>query len=151
MTDPLILTSVTSIDLKPAPIEPSWITEGRPIATNAVLSRSTDGMATTIVWQCTEGKFTWHYDFDETIHILEGSIVLASDSMKPTRYGPGDVVFFKKGAVANWHVEGHVKKLAFCRRTNPALIGLGLRVAAKLKKILMPAPAVAGGSLVDAR
>ncbi|WP_227590544.1 cupin domain-containing protein, partial [Klebsiella aerogenes] len=36
-----------------------------------MLSWSADGSASTIVWQCTEGRFEWHYDFDETILILE--------------------------------------------------------------------------------
>ena len=56
---------------------------------------------------------------DETILILEGSIVLESDAMPPTRYGPGDVIFFREGAHAKWHVESKVRKLAFCRKTQP--------------------------------
>jgi uncharacterized cupin superfamily protein len=147
----LIETSKTSVELRPSPIEPSWIIEGQPVARSAVLSRSADGTASTIVWHCSEGKFNWHYDIDETIHILEGSIVLESDAMQPTQFGPGDVVFFKKGAHARWHVQGHVRKLAFCRRTQPAILGLALRVASKLKRMMMPAPAVPSGSLLDAR
>jgi hypothetical protein len=58
--------------------------------------------------------------------------------MRSTRYGPGDVIFFKDGAHAKWHVEGHVKKLAFCRTTQPVLLGFALRVVAKLKRILLP-------------
>ena len=92
-----------------------------------------------MVWQCSEGKFNWYYDFDETILILEGSIVLENDAMPPTRYGPGDVIFFKDGAHARWHVEGHVRKLAFCRKTQPVLLGFALRVFSKIKRTLMPA------------
>jgi uncharacterized cupin superfamily protein len=125
--------------LTPRPIEPSWIIEGNPVAQCSMLSKSADGLASTMVWQCSEGKFNWYYDFDETILILEGAIVLESDIMPPTRYGPGDVIFFRDGAHARWHVEGHVKKLAFCRKTQPVLLGLALRVFFKLKRILMPA------------
>ena len=92
-----------------------------------VLSKSADGLASTMVWECSEGKFNWYYDFDETILILEGSIVLESDTMPPTRYGPGDVIFFRDGAHARWHVEGRVRKLAFCRKTQPS--GLGFAAA----------------------
>jgi hypothetical protein len=145
----LILPSTTDVELRSAPIEPSWIIEGYPIARNALLSRSEDGTASTIVWECTEGKFDWYYDIDETIHILEGSIVLESDTMKPTKFGPGDVVFFKKGAHARWHVQGHVRKLAFCRATQPKLVGLGLRVVGKLQRMLFP-PMQPSGSLLDA-
>jgi uncharacterized cupin superfamily protein len=47
------------------------------------------------IWQCSEGKFNWYHDFDETI--------LENDTMRPTRYGPDDVIFFKDGAHAKWH------------------------------------------------
>jgi len=138
MSRALIETAKLAVNLTPRPIEPSWITEGNPVAQSSVLSTSADGLASTIVWQCSEGKFDWYYDFDETILILEGSIVVESDTMSPTRYGPGDVIFFRDGAHAKWHVEGHVRKLAFCRKTQPALFGLALRAFSKIKRILMP-------------
>ena len=64
----------------------------------------------TLIWSCTEGRFNWYYDVDETIMILEGSIVLESEGMPPKRYGVGDVIFFRNGAHAKWHVEGHVRR-----------------------------------------
>ena len=103
-----------------------------------VLSKSEDGLASTMVWECSEGRFNWYYDFDETIMILEGSIVLESDTMPATRYGVGDVIFFRDGAHARWHVEGRVRKLAFCRKTQPAWLGFALRVFLKLRKIILP-------------
>ena len=139
MSRSLIEIAKLTVDLKPAPIERSWLLEGNPEATSCTLSQSADGLATTIVWHCTEGKFNWFYDFDETILILEGSIVLESDGLPPTRYGAGDVVFFRDGAHAKWHVEGHVKKLAFCRKTSPVLFGLALRVFHKLRRMFLPA------------
>ena len=135
----LIETSNLVANLSPRPIEPSWIIEGKPDATWCVLSQSADGLASTMVWHCTEGKFNWYYDFDETILILEGGIVLENDTMPPTRYGPGDVIFFKDGAHARWHIESHVKKLAFCRKTQPVWLGFALRVVLKLKKMFLPA------------
>jgi uncharacterized cupin superfamily protein len=133
-----IETTGIVVNLTPRPIEPSWIIEGNPRAQYCVLSKSADGLASTMVWQCSEGKFNWYYDFDETILILEGSIVLESDTMPPTRYGAGDVVFFRDGAHARWHVEGRVKKLAFCRKTQPVLFGFALQVFSKIKRTLMP-------------
>lgn len=139
MSRALIEIAKTTVDLTPRPIEPSWIIEGKPDATWCVLSQSADGLASTMVWHCTAGKFNWYYDFDETILILEGGIVLESDTMPPTRYGPGDVIFFRDGAHARWHIESHVKKLAFCRKTQPVWLGFALRVVLKLKKIFLPA------------
>ena len=148
MSGALIETANLVVNLTPRPIEPSWIIEGNPVAQWCVLSKSADGLASTLVWECTEGKFNWYYDFDETILILEGSIVLENDAMKPTRYSAGDVIFFKNGAHARWHVEGHVRKVAFCRTTQPMLLGLALRVFSKLKRTLLPSGKRQTASLV---
>src|SRR5882757_1221231 len=133
----LIETGHCNMDLKPSPIEPSWILEGNPEARSRELSTSACGTTRTLIWRCTESKFNWYYDVDETIIILEGSIVLESEGMAPKRYGVGDVIFFRNGAHAKWHVEGHVKKIAFCRKTNPALIGFMVRVVNKLKRMFL--------------
>jgi uncharacterized cupin superfamily protein len=129
----LIETGHCDADLKPSPIEPSWILEGNPEARSHPLATSADGAAATLIWSCTEGKFNWYYDCEETIMILEGSIVLESEGMPPKRYGVGDVIFFRKGAQAKWHVEGYVKKVAFCRQTNPFWLGFTIRAVNKLK------------------
>jgi hypothetical protein len=149
MPHALIETTNLDVTLSPRPIEPSWITEGNPVAQWHVLSRSADGLATTMVWECSEGRFNWYYDFDETVLILEGSIVLESDGMPPTRYTAGDVIFFKDGAHAKWHVEGRVRKLAFCRKTQPVWLGFALRVVLKLKKIFLPADERQAASLAS--
>ena len=137
---PLIdATHTAGVQLKTSPIASSWIIAGNPVAQSTVLSKSADGLAWTMVWQCTEGKFNWYYDLDETILILEGSIVLESATMPPTRYGPGDVVLFRNGAHAIWHVEGYVRKLAFFRRSQPLLLAFVLRASSKIKRTLLPA------------
>lgn len=146
----LIEVGSFNVDLEPSPIEPSWIIEGDPVARSRVLSTSEDRTAQTIVWHCTEGRFNWYYDIDETIMIMEGSIVLESDGMPPKRYGPGDVIFFRDGAHAKWHVEGHVKKIAFCRKTNPVMIGFLIRVVNKLKKMFVSTGAPRPASLMGA-
>ena len=92
----LIESTSLVVNLTPKPIEPSWIIEGHPVAQWCVLSKSTDGLASTMVWECSEGKFNWYYDFDETIMILEGSIVLENDTMRPTRYSAGGRDFLPK-------------------------------------------------------
>ena len=150
MSRALIEIGNTDVELTPRPIMSSWITEGNPQASSCVLSGSSDGTACTIVWHCTAGKFDWYYDFDETILILEGGIVLESDDMKPTRYGPGDVIFFRDGAHARWHVETYVKKLAFCRNTQPVWLGLAVRVLGKLRRIFLPADKSQPASLTGA-
>jgi uncharacterized protein len=145
----LIETGHCNVDLKPSPIEPSWILEGNPQACSHRLSTSACGTATTLIWSCTEGKFNWYYDVDETIMILEGSVLLECDGMPPKRYGVGDVIFFRDGAHAKWHVEGYVKKVAFLRQSNPFWLAFVIRAFNKLKLMyLAPNKALMAACLV---
>src|SRR6476661_10813795 len=150
MSPALIEIGSCNVDLELRPIEPAWIIEGNPVSRSHILSTSSDGTSSTIIWQCTESRFNWYYDFDETIMILEGSIVLESDGMPPKRYGVGDVIFFRDGAHAKWHVEGHVKKVAFLHQTNPLGLGLAVRAVNKLRRTLVAPGEVRAGRLIDA-
>ncbi len=136
MSGTAIIHGKTSVELTSAPIRREWVEEGNPVARNAELSRSHDGTACTLIWDCTPGRFTWHYDIDETIHVLEGSIVLDDGVAAPRRLGPGDIVFFPAGAVVRWTVETHVRKLAFFRRQLPKPIALVTRAARGAKDLL---------------
>ncbi len=133
MQEPSIVHSNTSVSLRPAPINPDWILEGKPVARNALLSRSHDGTASTFIWDCTAGTFDWHYDIDETVHVLEGSVVVSENNAPERRLGPGDVAFFPAGSHARWHVETYVRKIAFCRRTLPKPIELLVRTARRVR------------------
>ena len=122
--------------LDSSPIEPSWVIEGHPEACSRLVSTSACKTASTMIWSCTEGKFNWYYDVNETIVILEGSIVLESEGMPPKRYGVGDVILFRNGAHAKWHVENYVKKIAFCHLNSPPPLGFAIRAANKLKSLI---------------
>ncbi|MGU3536578.1 cupin domain-containing protein [Methylobacterium sp. A54F] len=143
-----MIPSVTNVELRSAPIEPSWIREGSPQARNATLSRSADGTASTLVWDCTAGRFDWHYEIDETIYFLEGEATI-SDGHGPARtFRAGDVLFLPRGAVCHWHVETYVRKVAFCRRTLPWSFGFALRAFGRLQRTLLRrSPRPVGGFL----
>ena len=145
-----IIHSNKDVQLKPSPINPDWILEGEPVARNAVLSRSDDTTACTIFWDCTAGKFNWHYSFDETVHILEGSVIVSSENSPPKRLEAGDVAFFPVGTTAHWHVETYVRKVAFCRRVLPRQ-ALPVIKALRWARGLMRRPTPAGApSLMEA-
>lgn len=146
----LIETGHCNVDLKPSPIEPTWIIEGNPEARSHVLADSACRTTKTLIWSCTEGKFHWYYDLDETIVILEGSIVLDSAGMPPKRYGVGDVIYFRDGAHAKWHVEEYVKKVAFCRQPNPFWLGFVIRAVNKLKRMSFAPGERRSARLIDA-
>ena len=135
-------------ELRPSPIDPAWIREGNPVARSAVLSRSADTTACTILWDCTAGQFEWRYSFDETVHIVEGSVIVSSQNSPPRRLEPGDVAFFPVGTIAHWQVETYVRKVAFCRHVLPKP-ALPVIRAMRWARGLMRKPAAAG-SLMEA-
>ena len=140
-----MVLSHTGVELVSAPIEPSWVLEGKPTARNAELSRSPDGTSCTLIWDCAPGKFVWHYNTEETIHILEGVVVLNDGTGVERRLGPGDVVFFPAGAKVHWHVVEHVRKLAFFRRQMPKPVEVVLRSLRRVKNAVKGKRAPAKG------
>ncbi len=127
MSAPALAFAKTDVELKSAPIRPEWIIDGDPVARNCVIGLSDDRMATTLVWDCTAGRFKWIYDVDETIHILEGGVTLTQADGAVKRLHAGDVVFFPAGSSAIWQVHDHVRKLAFFRQPVPKPVSLFLR------------------------
>jgi uncharacterized protein len=115
-----------SVALDPSPINSSWILEGNPVARSRVLS-SRDG-AFSVIWDCTAGKFNWFYDYDETVYIIEGSVRLKDAKGVQRRVSAGETVHFPAGSRAEWVVDKYIRKVAFCTRPQPRLIGLLNRV-----------------------
>ena len=138
-TVPFQASSINA-DLRASPIVPAWIVAGNPVARATELMRSADLSASTVIWECTAGTFDWTYHCDETIHILEGSIVLSDAGNPPRRLGPGDVVFFPKGSQVRWEVEGYVKKIAFFRSVVPNPLTGVYKVLRKIKRALKSSP-----------
>lgn len=103
-------------DLAPAPIDPAWIVEGTPQARARALSFAADGTIDASLWACSAGRFNWHYDRDEAIHILDGEAEVTSPDGVATTIRPGDIVYFSGGQVVPWHVPEHVTKVAFRSR-----------------------------------
>lgn len=136
------------VELSPSPINPSWILEGRPVARNAILSRSDDQTACTIVWDCSKGKFNWTYDFDETIHFIEGNVLIEDGHSPARKLGAGDVIFFPAGSQATWTVEDYVRKVAFCRKVLPGPVGSLVKLLRAIKHKV--APPKGEGSLMGA-
>ena len=127
------------VTLKDAPIEKSWIVAGKPKARNAILSQTADRAATTILWECTEGQFNWHYDFDESIYFLEGQITIQRPGEAARSYGAGDWIQFSVGDKALWTVTERVRKVAYCSFPPPQPVALALRAYRGLRRRMAPA------------
>jgi uncharacterized protein len=130
-----------NVEMASCPINPAWVIEGAPVARNFVLSRSLDNSSTTLLWDCTKGVFNWHYDIDETVYVLEGSVVVVDDNGVEHHLGPGDHALFRAGSHAVWRVEDYVRKVAFCRNPLPAPVMFAVRVVRKLARMMKPAAA----------
>jgi hypothetical protein len=130
--------------LEPAPIRPEWVLEGQPQARSVLLSGAADGMAMTAVWDCTAGAFNWFFGGDETVHILEGEVIV-DDGSGPRTLGPGDVAFFPAGTWARWEVRSYVKKLAFCRDPLPGAVLALVRAVRRLKSLVRKGASTPGG------
>ena len=147
--EPLIRPVARDIPLRLAPIKRDWIESGSPEARCAVLATSDDRAVTTVLWTCTAGRFTWRYDFDESLYILDGGVTISAPGEPDRRLGPGDSMHFSRGAVATWDIDSHVRKVAFCRDAPPRPVSLALRLARGLlrrfgsaRKTLAAAPAL---------
>ena len=113
--EPALARSIASDDdLAPAPLDPSWIIEGTPVARARPLGISDDGTISASLWECTGGpaRFEWHYGRDEIIHILEGEAELTSESGSVVTVRRGDMVWFPKGHIVHFYVPVYLKKVA---------------------------------------
>src|ERR1700689_83916 len=116
------------LSLRSAPIPAGWVLDGKPEARNTVLSRSADGMARTLIWDCTAGRFNWYYDVDETLYVLEGSVVIKESTGNLRCLNAGDMIFFPAGSHAEWNIESYIRKIAFCREPLSGSVQLFQRV-----------------------
>jgi hypothetical protein len=132
---PAISNYSALMELQSAPINPSWILEGTPAARNRLIAPSTDRFGWTMLWDCTAGKFNWHYTIDETVHIIEGSVTVTAADGTTFTLTPGDIAFFPSGSTAHWHVENYVRKVAYCQKPVPSIFALPLRA---LRRIFTP-------------
>jgi uncharacterized cupin superfamily protein len=142
----LITVGTSSANFVTNPINAAWILDGNPVARAELLSSSADGTASTYFWDCTAGRFNWFYSFDETFHILEGSVTLKYPSGASRRVAAGDTVFFPAGSSAEWTVDNYVRKLAFCRTPIPRYLSAAREVARRLKRVVRGGPPAAEAS-----
>ncbi len=153
---PSIAAFDANLPLESAPIDPTWITQGKPESRNRVLSVASDGSAWTMLWACTPGSFRWRYSFDETIHFLEGAVTITGSDGVERHFGPGDMIFFPAGSVADWQIDRPVKKLAFCHIPAPWLLRLPLNLLRRLGRLARGAwrlvkPHLSDAGLTEAR
>jgi len=135
LSENLIEFGTASVALGPLPIRAQWILEGAPVAQYKIISTSADGTAKTIVWDCTAGRFNWFYDMDETVYVLEGSMLLKDRTGASRLVVAGETVLFRAGSHAEWTVESYIRKVAFLRTPVPKYALLAIRAVRIFKRL----------------
>ena len=107
------------VELQAAPIPPGWVLGGAPMARNAVLARSADRTALTMLW-------------DATLTLADGRVARLRPAGKKTT---------TPGRTAVWEVDSYVRKLAVFREPVPLTLALVVRCWAKLRTAVAAAAA----------
>src|SRR5262245_27602010 len=97
MSKSALIAAATTAGLNATSIARDWILEGKPETRSKELARSHDRTSHVMVWDCTAGRFNWHYNKDETLVVIEGEAFISDQNGGERRIGPGDMVFFPAG------------------------------------------------------
>lgn len=104
--------NLDAVALADDPIRPAWILDGTPVTRSGQWSASGDGNVTFHIWDCTAGRFRWHFHADEIVYILEGSVTVTTDDGHTITLSPGDAATFPAGSSNVWTVPTYVRKYA---------------------------------------
>jgi uncharacterized protein len=99
--------------LTPSPIRRAWIIEGNPVARDRRLVGSSGQLPSTIMWDCTAGRFDWFYQDEEVAHVLEGLVIIEDTTGARKMLHAGDTFLFPAGSRYQWTVPNYVRKIAF--------------------------------------
>ena len=148
MLKPIVISSAAAAELESLPIPSDWILAGSPEARAKLLAKSHDGASRIVVWECTAGRFNWHYSEDETVVVIAGEVFVTTETGDERRLGEGDMGFFPAGSSAIMARPRSDQKSSGLRRDLPGPLAFGLRawhrllriVAARGRSSLSPAP-----------
>jgi len=136
MSSSIVLSpGVTTVDLEPSSIPADWIISGKPETRSRLLAKSHDGTSYVMVWECSAGRFRWHYVEDETVTIVLGEVFISAAEGHEHRLGQGDMAFFPAGSSAEWHVPDRVRKIAVMRKDLGYPLGFGVRAWYRLLNV----------------
>ena len=138
MSNKIVIASPATLELDQdsEPLPAHWVLGGMPEVRSKNLSRSRDWVSNVVVWECTSGRFEWHYDKDEVIMVVAGEAFMKHADGSERRFGPGDVGFFPSGTSCTWRVPVGIRKVAVLRETMSIPLGFGLKIWNKLLRVL---------------
>lgn len=137
MPRPVVIVTPADIKLDDAlqPFSPNWVLSGAPASRSKTLARSKDWAANIVVWECTAGRFKWHFTQDETIFVVSGETIMISEKGEERRLGPGDIGYFPAGTRCTFIVSDRIRKVAVVRESLWRPLGFSLKVWNKLLRL----------------
>jgi uncharacterized cupin superfamily protein len=112
----------SSEPLPPMPLAPESILEGRPDARGCVLVQSDDKRVSSGLWECTPGRFTWEFVWDEFVHVHSGHVIVTTQDGQRIELRAGDFATFPLGLKTEWHVLERVRKTFTVRTPEPLIL-----------------------------
>jgi len=132
MSQPILIIAPATTELQPEAIPPDWILSGAPVARKIKLATSHDWASSIVVWDCTPGRFQWHYMQDEAVFVISGEAFLINEKGEERRFGVGDFGFFPAGTTCSWRVSEDFRKVAVLREPMWRPLGFAFKVTKKI-------------------
>jgi len=99
-----------TLELHPAPLDPSQVVEGSPEVSECVVWESADERRARGVWQITPGIVT-DVEVDELFVVLSGRATIEVEGGPTVEVGPGDLCVLEAGARTTWRVRETLRKV----------------------------------------
>lgn len=117
-------------------MSPGSVLSGKPESRSRVLVRSHDLVSHILVWECTAGRFNWHYEQDESVVVVSGEAFMTNENGEESRFATGDVGFFPAGTSCTWYVPSAFRKIAVVREPMWRPLGFAVKAWNKLLRII---------------
>ena len=98
--------------------------------------RSHDLVSHILVWECTAGRFNWHYKQDESVVVVSGEAFMINENGEESRFATGDVGFFPAGTSCTWCVPSSFRKIALVREPMWQPLGFAVKAWNKLLRLV---------------
>jgi uncharacterized protein len=138
VTERVRMTAPATLNLGPEleAIRADWVLSGQPKSRHKVVATSGDRNSYLVVWECTAGRFNWHYRQDESVVVICGEAFMLDEQGNERRFGAGDVGFFPAGTSCTWRVPSGFRKVALVRQTMWRPLGFVLNAWRRILKTI---------------
>jgi uncharacterized cupin superfamily protein len=99
----------------PVSARPDWDFEGAHTGQVTLLHQSSDGRATTYLWDCAPGRLRFACPREWTIYVARGALVVEDECGFHNHLAVGSSALFPAGSHADWLLDRHAQLVIFCR------------------------------------